>query len=313
MNLKVKPNMKIKFMRSLSCIVFVPILILLSFSIFGNLPAFATSGTSFSEGIEARQPENYHSSWLALTQAIEKGENLAAAYSDRCLLQIYQKKYQNAKDDCTLALRYDRSNSTAYLHRGLAYYYLGNYQDAIANYTRVVELDPDKFTAYYNRALAYFELQNYERALQDYDRSLATNTPLTPEQIGAVYNDRGLAYAKMGNLEQAISDLSVAIHCDRNNPDFYFNRGYLGSQDKNYLAAIRDFSRALERDSDRAEFYINRGLVWQKMGKIQAALQDLHQGANCLYARQDRKNYRVILNLIKRIESQLASQIPVIA
>lgn len=301
--------METKFMKSVCNIFGMFILILLSFSIIGNPSVLASSANSFSEGIEILQQE----SWLSPTRSIEKGENLAATYSNRCLLQIYQEKYQKAKDDCTLALRYDRSNLSAYLHRGLAHYRLGNYRNAIANYTRVIELDPDAFAAYYNRGLAYSELQDYDRALSDYNRALKTNTIVTPDERGTIYSDRGLTHAKMGNLEQAIADLSLAIHNNRNNPDFYFNRGYLCTQYKHYLAAIRDFSRALEKDSDRAEFYINRGLVWKKMGNIQAALQDLHRGASCFYCQKDRKNYRVILNLIKRIELERASQIPVIA
>lgn len=71
-------------------------------------------------------------------------------------------QYQQADQDCTLALQHKTNNPTVYLNRGLALYRLGQYQKAcceadpagIADFTIAIQLDHEAYSAYYNRGLA---------------------------------------------------------------------------------------------------------------------------------------------------------------
>jgi tetratricopeptide (TPR) repeat protein len=186
------------------------ILILLSW----HLPATAWAApitppaphrTAFQQGLEATLSGKYWEALDAFTKAIQTRTNTAAAYANRCLVEILLNQPEKAIEDCTQALQRQPSNGEAYLNRGLAHYHLGHYQAAVKDTTHLLQLQPDDFRAYFNRGLAQTGLGHYFAAIQDFDRALQLN-PDIPE----VYRDRALAYYSAGNTQQALIDLQKA-------------------------------------------------------------------------------------------------------
>lgn len=161
----------------------------------------------FQQGIEATLSGRYSEALTAFTDAIQAQMNTAAAYANRCLIEILLNQPEAAIQDCTQALQRQPTNGEAYLNRGLAYYRLGHFQAAVADTTDVLQLQPDDFRAYFNRGLAWAGLGRYLAAIQDFDRALQLN-PGIPE----VYRDRGLAYYSTGNAQHALTDLQQAAH-----------------------------------------------------------------------------------------------------
>ncbi len=163
------------------------------------------SPSIFQQGIEATLSGKYSEALDTFTKAIQTQTNTAAAYANRCLVEVLLNQPAAAIEDCTQALQRQSSNGEAYLNRGLAHYYLGQHQAAVEDATHVLQLQPDDFRAYFNRGLAWTGLGHYFAAIQDFDRALQLN-PDIPE----AYRDRALAYYSAGNPQQALIDLQKA-------------------------------------------------------------------------------------------------------
>ncbi len=161
--------------------------------------------TTFQQGLEATLSGKYLEALDAFTKAIETQTNIAAAYANRCLIEILLNRPGAAVEDCTQALQRQPANGEAFLNRGLAHYHLGQYQAAIEDTTQLLQLQPNDFRAYFNRGLAEAGLEHYFAAIQDFDRALQLN-PDIPE----VHRDRALAYYSAGNTQQALIDLQQA-------------------------------------------------------------------------------------------------------
>lgn len=159
----------------------------------------------FQQGIAATLAGKYSDALDAFTAAIQTRTNTAAAYANRCLVEVLLNQPDAAVEDCTQAIQRQPSNGEAYLNRGLAHYHLGHYQSAVEDATQVLQLQPDDFRAYFNRGLAWTGLGHYFAAIQDFDRALQLN-PAIPE----AYRDRALAYYNAGNTQQALIDLQQA-------------------------------------------------------------------------------------------------------
>jgi tetratricopeptide (TPR) repeat protein len=169
-----------------------------------------SSTTPFQQGVEATLAGKYTEAFTAFTTAIQTRTNTAAAYANRCLVEILLDQPEPAIKDCTQALQQQPNNSEAYLNRGLAHYHLSHYQAAIDDTTAVLRLQPEDFRAYYNRGCTYHRQGNYLAAIQDFDRALQLN-PGIPE----AYRDRALAYYDLGNAQQAFIDLQQAVQSFR--------------------------------------------------------------------------------------------------
>jgi len=169
----------------------------------------------FTRGISAYQRHEYQQAIEAFTQIVEQGETSAklraAAYSNRCLIELELGHNASAIGDCTRGIQLNSSNSESYLNRGLAYHHLENYEAAIADYNRLLEQIPDDYRAFYNRGLAQFSLKHYEEAIADYNRSMGVNREILPASMVEIYNDRGLAYLLLEKYDEAIADFSQAI------------------------------------------------------------------------------------------------------
>lgn len=253
-------------------------------------------------GITSFQAEDYAAAVEHFTQAIQHGGS-SAAYSNRCLSQIYLEDYAAAIADCTQALRLNPKETEAYLNRGLAYYRLGEAEAAIQDYSQLLLLKPHDFRAYYNRGLAKAMLHAYREAIVDYGEAVRQVSPLDHATLAEIYNDRGLAQLGLDHPQQALADFSQAIQFRPTEIHAYYNRGCTYHQQGNLVAALEDFNRVVELAPDYAQAYLNRGLIQQQRGDIAAALVDLEQAAACFCQQGAMQVYQQTLNLIEKLRS----------
>ncbi|MFM7425935.1 MAG: tetratricopeptide repeat protein [Elainella sp.] len=252
------------------------------------------------DGVAAFQAEDYQLAVERFTAAIAAEPDLAA-YSNRCLAQIYLNAYEQAIADCTAALEFSSREPESLLNRGLAYYRLGEFSNAIADYNALLQLKPHDFRAYYNRGLAQAELQAYREALVDYGEAMRQISPLDHSTLAEVHNDRGLAQLQLEHWPQAIADFTQAIQFNNSSLRAYYNRGCAYHHQGNLTASLNDFSQVLQLDPNHAQSYLSRGLVQQQLGHQQDALSDLQQAARYFQRQGAVVAYQQTLNLIERL------------
>ncbi len=256
----------------------------------------------FQAGVESFQ--NYHSEAAIahFTQAIEQDNQVAAAYSNRCLVHLVADHYVEAIADCSTAIQQQPDYAESYLNRGLAYYRLGNYAEAIANYDQLLMLQPDDYRAFYNRGLAQFALHQYLQAIADYDQSLSHSPTLPDRRMADIYDDRGIAYLHLGHHQAAIANFTQAIQLDDHNARAYFNRACVCHQQGNYIAALDDIDRVLQLVPDYAQAYVSRGLLRHSLGQAEDAVADLWQAAQQFARQGDAIARDQTLELLKQIQ-----------
>ena len=88
------------------------------------------------------------------------------------------------------------------------------------------------------------------------------------------FNNRGNAKKRLGDYEDAIADYDRVIKLTPQNADAYYNRGLANYELGNYNNAIPDFDRAIEINPQEADAYYNRGLARRKSDDLPGAIAD---------------------------------------
>jgi tetratricopeptide (TPR) repeat protein len=117
----------------------------------------------------------------ALTQAIKRNPNDAAAYNSRGNAWYRKGELDKAIEDFTEALRLKADYVEAYYNRGLVWYDKGDYAKAIADFTEAIRIAPCHDEAYYRRGLAQYYKGDIDRAGTDWKGALHAN----PNHAGA--------------------------------------------------------------------------------------------------------------------------------
>jgi tetratricopeptide (TPR) repeat protein len=154
----------------------------------------------------------------------ERGNRLAA-----------QKRYAEAIDEYTKALRVNPTFYEALNNRGLAYYFSGQRERAIADFTKAIETYPKKPTAFSNRGMVLNDVGKLTEALSDLNRAVDNHA----DSAGAFYL-RAVTRAKLGDNDGAITDTTEALRLDPHDADSYQCRAMAWFYKRDYQKAWED-------------------------------------------------------------------------
>lgn len=275
----------------------------------GAQPSWAASSFSldlFNKGIDAYQHHDNQQAIDAFKQVTDQedasAQIRAAAYGNRCLIELQQADHEQAIADCTKGINLDSDNLEFYLNRGLAYYRVGDYVAAIADYDHLLDSDPNDYRAFYNRGLAQFALEQYGEAIASYDQSIQLSPDLISVRMADIYDDRGAAYLLLDDYNQAITNFSQAIAYEDSDTRAYFNRGCAHHRARDEIAALEDFHRVLAMSPTHAETYFNLGMLRYDMGYIDGAIASMKQAAYHFYTQGKREGYEKALGVLRQLQ-----------
>jgi tetratricopeptide (TPR) repeat protein len=109
-----------------------------------------------------------------------------AEYIDQGKVLLNSKKFDQAIDRFTEAIRLDPKSIQAYNNRGIAYCNKGDLDRAIADFSRTIEIDPQFGKAYNNRAVAYFLMGERDKARQDAEKARSLGIPVNQNFVESV-------------------------------------------------------------------------------------------------------------------------------
>ena len=150
------------------------------------------------------------------------------------------------------------------------------YQEAVDAYTEAVRLDPHNSKAYLGRAQAHFALHQPERVEEDYELAIRaepeSEAPLTARAEARIF---------AGRYAEAIPDLDAAIRLKPDDAGLYHWRGVARSNLDQPELALADFNRALQTEPQDSfsivNFHTNRGMAEAALKHYQEALADFDQ------------------------------------
>jgi tetratricopeptide (TPR) repeat protein len=100
-------------------------------------------------------------------------------------------------------------------------------------------------------------------------------SPLSQQDVAAIYTDRGGVYLQHRQFALAKADLDAALKLIPTTADAYINRGAALLGMKQYADAIVDIDRGLELGPDQPEkAYFNRALAEEHLKDLKSAYQD---------------------------------------
>ncbi|MDR0998652.1 MAG: tetratricopeptide repeat protein [Treponema sp.] len=112
-----------------------------------------------------------------------------------------------------LEMKIDNSiRSLIHKHRGMAYFAQSKYQNAVEDFSSSMEWDKKSYKAAYYRGVVHAVRQRYSEAAEDFTLSLAIN----PYQSFCLFR-RGQAYYHIGDYPQALADCDSSLALEPDN------------------------------------------------------------------------------------------------
>jgi len=106
----------------------------------------------------------------------------------------------------------DNILSIIYKHRGMANFACSRYEEAIDDFTNSLEFDKTSYKAAYYRGVVYSVIKQYSQAIDDYTLSLSIN----PYQSFCLFR-RGQAYYHIGDYPQGLADCENSLSIEPSN------------------------------------------------------------------------------------------------
>ena len=161
--------------------------------------------------------------------ATEYNVEIKASATDESLAKEYYelgeklrnaKKYSEAIDEFSKAIKLKPNYADAYHVRGIAYAQLGKYDDAIRDYNKAIQINPKFAMTYLNRGNTYRDLKKYGESPRDYNQAIEIDP-----NCSEAYSNRGWLYEDafeelelaFEELELAFADYKKALECDPTN------------------------------------------------------------------------------------------------
>ncbi len=167
---------------------------------------------------------------------------------NRAKLEIENKNYDNAIENCKRALDLDEIFVEAYYHIGLAYSHKKKYDVAIENFQRAVDFDKNHKNSWNSMGLAYEAKEDYENALINLSKAVEINSSFAD----GWYN-LGNVYKLKKEFDNSISNYTKATEI---NPEFakaWFFMGCAYFDKKDYNNAIQYLEKAIKMDPNLAQ------------------------------------------------------------
>ena len=183
------------------------------------------------------------------------------------LMLIYEKKYDEAHHELSLAIQMDETNFIAWDGIGIIRYYQNEFHKALEAFEQVIQLDPKWERGWNSKGDALHALERYEEALTAFDAAIRidSNNP-------GYFNNKGNALYDLERYEEALTAFDAAIRIDSNNPGYFNNKGNALYDLERYEEALTAFDAAIRIDSNNPGYFNNKGNALYDLERYEEAL-----------------------------------------
>jgi tetratricopeptide (TPR) repeat protein len=201
----------------------------------------------------------------------EYPDNNSTQYA-RALVDLSQKKYQDATEVLTKLISYDRKNEAWLRLLGKVQVASGNMSGASVTYTQLIDLGIADATLFLDRAECFRKTGEYDKALKD----LSLFIGLYPDNKSAL-SLTGKIESESGDNLKALDYFSRNLKLHPNDPQCYIDRANSYFVSRTWDYAIRDYSMALDIQPADPEVWLNKGIALLSLGKTDDACHDFRK------------------------------------
>ncbi len=169
-----------------------------------------------------------------------------------------------------------KAKSNGYLNSGLIYYKKGEYDNAIEDFTKYLEYDKNNADVLFYRAMAKSEISDYYGALSDYSKILDIDNehPMKYNSLATIYNNKAYILVKQRKYKEALSLVNEAIELEKSEWYIWDTRAEIYFKTDEYEKAIIDATKAIQIKENSNSLFI-RGLANIKLNEKELGCKDL--------------------------------------
>jgi tetratricopeptide (TPR) repeat protein len=203
-----------------------------------------------------------------LWDSVIKNQPSSRAYSARATLLRKEKKYNEAINYYTQAIKLNAIDHESYNNRANIYMDMNKFDSAFVDYKQALAIKPDYYVAYDNLGGWYARRNRYDSAL--YYFNLVLNQK---PDYKVTYSNRGLTFMALKRYDEAIKDWQTFLTFEPNAPDVLNTIGLCYRMQGKNQDALTYINRAIQV-SPEAPFFLNRSYTYSALNNIENARKD---------------------------------------
>ncbi len=242
-----------EFIRKLSYLKFIPVLL-------------KTSIMIFCHGFNEKILDIYR-------ETIDKAPGFVELYINLGRVYFELKRYDDAICEYKMAIWLDSLNVRAYYYLCRVYEELGDYKNAIEICRKLIELQPH-VADFHCRIAQYLYLENeVQEAIEHYQTAVTLNP--NPQWTSVVAQTLGFIFQEnTKDLDASVSSYQNAFNLNPSDIDIYLNLGNVFFEKGSYDNALIVYKKALEASPYNARLHCNLGYLYWGKGNLEEAIKE---------------------------------------
>ncbi|UZR94084.1 tetratricopeptide repeat protein [Chondrinema litorale] len=187
--------------------------------------------------------DSYKEAIKLFDEAIKENKIFAEAYFKRGMAYAATQDFKSAIKDFDEAVSLGYEAKMANFEIGNAYQLQGDHKKAVNYYTDAISLDPNFAEAYVERAESNRANEDFNDAIRDLLDAARIEPTVTDAEY---YVTMGMLHLDLGLNQDADGYFSQALQLDNDNPDAFYGKACVYSQNMNISEALVWFKKAFE-------------------------------------------------------------------
>lgn len=209
-----------------------------------------------NEAIRLFQSGDTQRALIILKNLLKKNPVNLSLLNDLAIMEVHQKKYQDAINNFNKIILIDKTFYQAYLNRGNCFLELQDYEYAKKDFQFLLSINYKSSTLNSSFANCLFHLDKYNEAITYYKKSLKES----PNLINVLY-DLAVCYENNNNYTEAIITYKKVLKESPDNLKALLNIANCFKEINNLTEAYKFYSKTIEIDSSFIEGQWNLSLL----------------------------------------------------
>lgn len=190
-------------------------------------------------------------------------------YYEKARVLMHLKKYDEAIQNCQLALEEDENELDYSVLKAMCMYYKGDYEESKKLFEEIIEKDSSCAIAYFHITLCWLKLSNPEAAIAVADKAIVQEYGY----LDRFHNLKGIAFQELNRYDKGLEEYRKALSYNPTVSGYYYSLGRCLNELDRYEEAIEYLKKYIELEPEDADGYVSMGYSLYKEGRFQECIE----------------------------------------